>query len=225
MIYVRFRSLLIRNNVMIYKFMDLLSLFEKYNMIVDGVIHVGAHIGQEIDFYEKISPNKIAMFEPVPSTFERLKNKVGNRAVLYNKALGNERKMVEINIETANDGQSNSILEPGVCMSSLYPHIIFDHKILVELTKLDDYVELFGYNFINIDTQGYELEVLKGGSKILRTINYIVVEVNKDEIYKNCPMIEELDNFLKPYGFKRVETSWENLWGNSLYVKWPKLFL
>ena len=46
------------------------------------------------------------------------------------------------------------------------------------------------YNFINIDVQGYELEVFKGSVEFLKTIDYIMTEVNRDELYKNCPMIE-----------------------------------
>jgi hypothetical protein len=75
---------------------------------------------------------------------------------------------------------------------------------------------------LNIDVQGYELEVLKGAKKCLENVYYIIVEVNRAELYQDCPMIGDIDDFLSVFGFSRVETEWrhnrEN-WGDALYVK------
>jgi len=100
------------------------------------------------------------------------------------------------------------------------------------MTTLDEYIKdgantldsFFdketNYNFINIDVQGYELEVFKGGKKTLESIDYIMTEVNRDEVYKNCPRIEELDTYLSTYGFERVETTWDGgTWGDAFYIK------
>jgi hypothetical protein len=47
-----------------------------------------------------------------------------------------------------------------------------------------------------------------------------MTEVNRDEVYKGCPMVEELDDYLKEYGFERVETTWDGVtWGDAFYVK------
>ena len=76
------------------------------------------------------------------------------------------------------------------------------------------------YNFLNIDVQGYELEVFKGAFESLKNIDYIISEVNRDEVYENCPHIDELDKYLSQLNFKRVETDWAgNSWGDALYVK------
>jgi hypothetical protein len=92
---------------------------------------------------------------------------------------------------------------------------------MVNITKLDTFIEDRGkYNFINIDVQGYELEVFKGGSEYLNHIDYVMTEVNRDEVYKGCPRIEELDEYLGTYGFERVESTWDGgTWGDALYVK------
>jgi hypothetical protein len=87
--------------------------------------------------------------------------------------------------------------------------------------KLDNFIEdKDKYNFINVDVQGYELEVFKGGSEFLNSIDYIMTEVNRAELYKGCARIEELDTFLSEYGFERVETTWDGgTWGDAFYVK------
>ena len=80
------------------------------------------------------------------------------------------------------------------------------------------------YDFINIDVQGYELNVFKGAVHTLKNIKYIMSEVNRDEIYKNCARVEQLDVFLGGYNFKRVSTTWDNpcgvdTWGDAFYIK------
>ena len=75
-----------------------------------------------------------------------------------------------------------------------------------------------------------EYEVLKGSKNVLKNIDYIMTEVNKDEVYKDCAKIEQLDEFLSEFGFKRVETFWapahpmgnlsvKETWGDAFYIK------
>jgi FkbM family methyltransferase len=203
--------------------LDLFKLKEKYDLKIKGVLHIGAHFGQELQTYESLNIENIMFFEPLPHTFEKLKlntqNK-GKNVVLINTALGNKIGEIDMYVETANQGQSSSILEPSIHLKQ-YPHIQFNNKITVPITKLDEFIiDKNYYNFINLDVQGYELEVLKGGSEFLKHIDYIMTEVNRDEVYKNCPMVEDLDDFLKTYGFERVETTWDGVtWGDAFYIK------
>ena len=97
------------------------------------------------------------------------------------------------------------------------------------MTTLDKFFEKEeikkeNFNLINIDVQGYELEVFKGATETLRTIDYIFAEVNRAELYKDCASVVELDEFLSNFGFERVETNWEGItWGDALYVKRPQI--
>lgn len=201
--------------------LNLQKLKEKYDLNVKGVIHIGAHFGQELSSYENLNIKNVMFFEPLPYTFERLKsNTQGKNVTLVNTALGNMVGEIEMNVETVNEGQSSSILEPHIHLQQ-YPHIRFNDKIKVKITKLDTFIEeKEKYNFINVDVQGYELEVFKGSSEFLNHIDYIMTEVNRDEVYKNCVRIEELDNFLSNYNFVRVETTWDGgTWGDAFYIK------
>lgn len=200
--------------------LDLISLKNKYNLNINGVIHVGAHYGQESYLYDElgIAKKNRHYFEPQPMVFNILKENIKNNGNLYNFALGNEEKMVEMNIEYSNNSQSSSILEPKIHIKQ-YPHIVFSNKIEIPMKRLDD-VNITNCNFINIDVQGYEMEVFKGGLNTLKNIDYIISEVNRDELYENCVMIEELDAFLLKLNFTRVETSWDGVtWGDALYIK------
>ena len=89
------------------------------------------------------------------------------------------------------------------------------------MVRLDDIeINIKNYNLINIDVQGYELEVFKGAEKSLENIDYIISEINRDEVYLGCAKINELEDFLKPYGFKLVEQNWAgNIWGDGFFIK------
>jgi FkbM family methyltransferase len=200
--------------------LDLVKLKEKYDLKIKGTLHIGAHFGQEYSTYEELGIKDVMFFEPLPYTFETLKRNIGDRAILVNTALGNTVGEIEMNVESVNQGQSSSILEPIIHLQQ-YPHIKFTDKVMVNITKLDTFIgDHNKYNFINIDVQGYELEVFKGGSEYLNHIDYVMTEVNRDEVYKGCPRVEELDEYLGTYGFERVETTWDGgTWGDAFYIK------
>jgi FkbM family methyltransferase len=203
---------------------DLHNVIEKYNMNITGIIHVGGHIGQEYDEYVKINTIKhIVFFEPDPDNFPKLKAKVDHdkRCICVNRALGPFSGEATLHRENNNTGQSNSILEPHI-HTQIYPGIVFNDKQKVKLEPLDRYKTSPKFNFINMDVQGAELNVLLGASETLEHIDYIITEVNRAELYKNCALVEDLDYYLGKYNFKRVEEAWDRdnpVWGDALYIK------
>ena len=209
--------------------LDFNYLKNKYDLKIDGILHIGAHFGEEYETYESNDIKNLIFFEPVPVTFEKLKEKLNGKAMLVNTALGNSEGKISMNVETANNGQSSSILKPALHLLQ-YPHIKFEDTVEVNITTLDNFMTSYysngfmgeapKYNMINIDVQGYELEVFKGGTKTLENIDYIITEVNRDVVYHQCPFIDDLDLFLSKFGFKRVETDWAgNTWGDAFYIK------
>ena len=200
------------------------DLVQQYGLNIRGVIHIGGHRGQEYSYYKQCGIQNIAFVEPHPHNFQYLKENVGSECLLFETALGNKQGEIEMFIEEANQGQSSSILEPYMHLSQ-YPNIPFLYKIDVPITLLDLLaIDRTKFNFINIDVQGYELEVFKGGVEVLRRIDYIYCEVNRDELYRDCPRVEDIDAFLEnkdlDLHFKRVETWWDGVtWGDALYVK------
>lgn len=205
---------------MVFNFGDLVT---KYDMKITGIIHVGGHYGEEHSTYKKHNINKIVYFEPVKANFEILRQNVGNEAMLYNCALGNDDKNVEMFIERSNDGQSSSILEPALHLQQ-YPWIQFNEREIVPMRKLDEFNFGDDYNMISIDVQGYELEVFKGAAETLKHIDYIISEINREELYKGCPLIQDLCDFLEPYGFVFCDGVWiGDTWGDGFFVNKRKL--
>ena len=191
-------------------------------MDIKGIVHIGAHYGEEIQEYVDNGIQKITVFEPLSKNFDILSKRLQNvNADIegYQVALGSKKGIATMFL-SSNEAQSSSILKPKQHLE-LHPDVSFDGTEEVEVSLLDDY-DIRDANFINIDVQGYELEVFKGGKETLKKINYIYCEVNRDEVYEGAPMVEELDEFLGTYSFQRVETHWPETyytWGDALYIK------
>lgn len=196
------------------------GLKRKYKMNISGIIHIGGHFGEEIPDYIGEGIQNIVVFEPLERNFNVLfenVNKLNANIIGHQVALGSIEKEIEMFV-SSNDGLSSSVLKPKVHLTQ-YKNITFNEIEKVEMKTLDSY-NYSGYNFINMDVQGYELEVLKGGSETLKHIDYVYCEVNRDEVYENNAYVEDLDKFLSTYNMERVETSWDGeTWGDALYIK------
>lgn len=192
------------------------QLIKKYTLIITGVVHVGGHYGEEEQDYISAGIQKRTYFEPDPDTFKILTERVKEGAECICCALGATNTVAMLNVETFNSGQSSSLLKPGTHLKD-YPLITFDTQKEVLVRRMDEF-NLSGLNFLNMDTQGYELEVLKGAD--LSGIDYIYTEVNTDEVYIGCGKMSEIDAFL--IDFIRVETVLTGQgWGDAFYIRKP----
>ena len=193
------------------------SLIKEFNVDVKGIIHVGGHIGDELEDYRDI--DNLIIFEPQKQCFDKLTAKakcVGINPILVNKALGNFVGEAEITSDPT--GLTGSLLEPGLVVN--YSDIVFSEKFMVDVSTLDKEISYpHPYNFLNMDVQGYELEVLKGGSQTLKSIDYVYTEVNRAEVYKKCAMIEDVSDYLREFGLIKVAEAWHGDWGDAFYIK------
>ena len=203
--------------------LNLDSLVSKYKLKVNGIIHVGAHIGQEVSIYKKNFGNEIIihLFEPQSKYFSILQDKFkeSENIKIYNYGCGEFNQSLEIN-QASNEGESSSILNPKLHLD-LHPEVKFTGKESIQVKKLDDF-KIADSNFISIDVQGYELNVLKGSAKTFQHLDYIYLEVNKEEVYEGCPLIDDIDKYLSKFNFLRVETkfAYDRLpWGDALYIR------
>ena len=203
--------------------LDLAEFKEKYNLNCKEIAYLGANHGQEINNFIKIFNNPIIhLFEPQQNVFDDLYNKFKKLDNLrfYNVALGSVEKQGEMFINSNNLNQSSSILRPKEHLTT-HKDIKFNGIESVAINKFSNF-SLTDVNFLNIDVQGYELEVLKGCEEQLKNIDFIVTEVNRKELYESCSLVNELDDYLEQYNFIRIHTSWwKNTipWGDALYIK------
>jgi FkbM family methyltransferase len=196
------------------------------------VLHVGGHYGEELQEYITEGAKQVALFEPSSTSFDEMAKRVvsmqssgasqGVSIFCLRTALGNRCGHATLNVETANAGQSSSLLKAKV-HATQYPGITFDSTEDVEICTLDQCGAIDAmrpFDFLAIDVQGYELEVFKGGVQTLKGIRAISAEINREELYEGCALVGEVDAFLAAQGFDRVETEWcGGTWGEGIYVR------
>ena len=134
-------------------------------------IDIGASNGKtSFPFINKFE--KIICFEPNPNSFKELNS---NKSLMcYNVALGEieETKTLIINNETKNP-------EHGSISEQRNKDWIDGERFEVSVKRLDDYKFFDGVDFIKIDTEQYELQVLKGAIKTLKKNKPTVMFENK----------------------------------------------
>jgi FkbM family methyltransferase len=169
------------------------------------VFDVGANVGQSVDrFRETLDDSIIHSFEPEPATFAELRRRKSDVAGVHlnNFALGSSRGTAELNRNTNSD--MSSILQPGRDSWGT-----IDGRISVEVRTLDEYCDDHRVTHIDIlksDTQGYDLEVLKGAEQLLAQgrIKLIYLEIIFSRMYEKLPRPDEVLAYLADHGFSLV---------------------
>jgi FkbM family methyltransferase len=209
---------------------DLKSIQNHTGISITGAIHVGAFLGEELSQYRALGLTNTILFEPQKKLFDIVNFKCIVKEKAFNVALGSKEQVVKMFISDREGGVSNgagassSILEPKKHLTE-HPEVTFPSKESITVKRFDKFiqengVDISNHNFLNIDVQGYELEVLKGMGEELEKIQLIIAEVNRDEMYEGCPMIEDIDDYVKDFGFKRVAVEWQSAsWGDAIYAK------
>jgi FkbM family methyltransferase len=157
-------------------------------------LDIGAYNGYWTEDFKKIFPQCSVLMiegqlekEPVLAAVKTRFTDVGYEISL----LGAKEELVSFNIyETAS--------------SVLTEHNVTNAKVEQrKLQPLDSVTEkrLFKPDFIKIDTQGFELEILKGGDKTLASAQFVLLEVSFLDIYVNCPLAADVISYMNNKGF------------------------
>lgn len=163
------------------------------------VFDVGANIGQSALYYNKLLKNpKIYSFEPVFNTFEQLKSNINKPNIsLFNYALGANNGYCSIKLNS--DCGLNSLVKE---VNSKMESTAIQSVEIKTLTDLCKEIKIDRIDILKIDTEGYDLEVLKGANELLedRKIKYIYCEV----AFNNEPdkgNFYEINKILRTYDF------------------------
>lgn len=206
----------------------------KYNNNIpfNGVIHIGAHLGEECQEYKNYGVKKIIWIDANPNLREPLIRRtqiIASQNVVeqrYFTALMSSTNDDKRNFYVTNNGQSSSMLTLGTHKGH-YPDIYVtevQEAITIRFDKLIETTEISidDYDFINLDIQGAELEALKGFGDILnnKNIKAVYSEVNFEELYIGAPHINEITKYLNGFGFELVKNvNTGQMWGDALYLR------
>jgi len=173
--------------------------YNKFKLLID----IGAHKGESIElFSKKFIIKKIISFEASPINFKYLKKKIeinkqvynNTEIVLENIALGAENKIVEFKqFKESSSSTIKKIDKESKYYKKKFRLINFLNneqiykKLQIKIFKLKDYIKknnIEKIDFMKIDTEGYEFEILLGLESKIQLVDIIMFEHHYDNMIK-----------------------------------------
>ena len=213
---------------------DLLKFFKTNDQLT--ILDIGGCEGEESIRYANLFPKSfIYIFEPLPNNQKLIVNNFSKyeikNAELIPKAVSNINGIAEFYVSSGSPynedkdidwdfgNKSSSLLEPQ--KENINAWLKFENKISVETITLSRFFnenKIKEIDFIHMDVQGAELNVLIGSDNFINKIKTIWLEVADVEFYKNQVLRNDIENFMKKKGFFLVKSEMYNNAGDQFYV-------
>lgn len=172
---------------------------------IDCVLDVGANVGQFAHNLRRVGyQGHICSFEPIEEAYAVMADSFRNDArwTGYNYALGSENTQRTFRITVESTAMS-SFLQPHDTGWKL-------RDVVVEIKRLDgifeDVIMATGLKhphvFLKMDTQGYDIEVLKGAEHCLDQILGLQSEVSVKPVYEGMPHYLDALRIYEGHGFR-----------------------
>lgn len=206
---------------------ELKELILKYNMMITGVIHIGAHHAKECGNYYENGIKRSIWIDGNPNFSEIIKSNISDyeNTKYFNCIISDTNDQdITFNISN-NDGQSSSIFDLEYHKIA-HPEVFYIDKINLKTKRIDTLfeendLEIKDYNFVNMDIQGAEYLALLGFGVLLNDIDYISLEINEKELYKGCELFPKINEYLEKYGFEfKEKIMWGDAgWGDAFFIR------
>jgi FkbM family methyltransferase len=175
---------------------------------------------------------------------ERLNARRKDRHQYINAVLG--RAPETLTLYVTRNPSCTSLLRPNEIVLAPFAEMrqffAIERELAVTTSTLDHNLDAHGIlyaDFLELDVQGAELDVLTGAQAILRTsVLALQVEVEFVEMYERQPLFGDVDRFLRDSKFQlfdlaryrvrrgelrsAITTRGQLLWGQAMYLRRPE---
>ncbi len=169
------------------------------------ILDAGAGSGQFARTIRKTFPSaRLVCFEPIDACFQEIRETFRNdpNTSLNKLALGSKEGSFVFHIHR-NPG-SSSFLRMTDIHTNAYPGSGESETAVIPTIRLEDYLNTHSEMpefFLKLDTQGTELDILKGAGDWIHKMRVIQIELNFAETYEQCPLFDEVYQFLRTRHF------------------------
>jgi FkbM family methyltransferase len=184
------------------------AVFERY--AIDTVLDVGANTGQYRDFLrtEVGFQGVIHSFEPLSSLAPalRARSQTDPRWHVHAFALGDKEQVLELNV-AASDVFSSFLAPSPELDSAFHQHTGLVRREPVRVRRLDDLLPELDIAdvarvYLKVDTQGFDMDVLRGARALLRSIKALQFELPIRGVYDGAPHYLANLRQLNEWGFE-----------------------
>lgn len=173
------------------------------------VLDVGGNVGEFAEGCRLEWPDaSIISFEPVPKLARVNERRAGLRWAVEPVGCSSEDRDATIRF-CVNQHSASSLHEMGGVRRDAFGLRDRLEPVRVKLRRLDRWAAQVerrgGPVLLKVDVEGHELEVLKGGGRMLELVDAVVVEVNqRPDIFLGAPTVRQVDRHLRGRGFELV---------------------
>jgi len=186
-------------------------------------------------------------FEPDKDECARLDRMSNEQRIFFPVAVGERDETRTLHLTRS--PECSSLLLPNVEFFGKFHdteksvEVVADKE--VQVVSLDKYLPSSGISqidFLKLDVQGVELEILRGSGSFLRSgILGMLIEVEFSPIYQNQPLFADVDNFTRTYSFmlfdlsrvyyrrkvmsREIDTRGQLVYGDALYLRDYRYFV
>jgi FkbM family methyltransferase len=208
------------------------------------LVDVGASGGIH-ERWRKLSSKYVEiLFEPDLREFNNLAKTANSNRIIFNTGLGASNRISQFNL--ALDQQKSSVFLPNLELLGRYPksdRYKIQGTVDISMESCDSLLMKDGFtdcDFLKLDTQGLELEILNGSKTVLKKSLGVQVEVEFVELYKGQASFSDVNLFLIQNGFELFDLKrfyWKRknfdygvkkgqlIFGDGLYFRSPEFIL
>ena len=171
------------------------------------IFDVGGNVGQTVSFYKNIYPSSsVYSFEPIPKTFEQLQKHCESipDVASFNIAFGERKDSMKIKVVKDPTSVLNSLSNDF--QDSLEQNPYSYDTVTIHVETLDEFVadhKIGNIDLLKIDTEGYEVSVLKGAEKLLASgkVSAIICEAGFMRQNTRNTYFGDINDILEKHGY------------------------
>ncbi|MDH3465665.1 MAG: FkbM family methyltransferase [Gammaproteobacteria bacterium] len=176
---------------------------------LDGVLHVGAGRGRELDHYLRREADRVLLVEANPKLTAQLRARAKNAPQIEVFDAAVAANGGDATLWFLNKPQETSLFRPTRLLER-YPNLRVTHNESVRTITLGNLVERLspdpsGNNLLVLELQGAELSVLSSiPAKLLQKFSWIITRSSNEALYDDGAQLEEVESVLRTFGFARA---------------------
>ncbi|MBX9737281.1 MAG: FkbM family methyltransferase [Phycisphaerales bacterium] len=195
-------------------------------------IDVGANEGVTSRRIVELFPHAtVYAFEGSPETYERLRAATGGLAGVRPVPLAAGPSDGEVEFRIAADDRLSGVLPASELGQRFYAGgVEVRRTVKVPMVRLDEWAAKGGLtrvDLLKVDTQGFDLHVLRGCAGLLAGVRAINCEFQFAQEYEGCSTFSQIDQFLVESGFAlyQIHEVWtkgneeQTSWGDGLWLR------
>lgn len=190
----------------------------RFNFSPDLVVDVGVSRGSDF-LYELFPKTKTLLIDPYPGFEDICRSQYGDKYDFdyFECAVGADAGKSTLKIQSDDIGKST------LGMPTTMQGQKTVKEVEVEVTTLDNLCKVYpGKVGLKIDTEGHELEVLKGAAETLRRTEFVIAEVSIKKRYWGGYRFSDMISLMKEHDFEILDML-NPIW--RVHMFWDCLFV